>query len=160
MPRCFKDSPMQTRRATLRHAGALAGLLAASGLLVTSAHAAYNKAAFDARSVRDALKAVGAGALIESREVTLTTLDIAENGMEVPVAVSASLTGVRQLLILVEKNPAALVAAFSLTDAVEASVAIRTKMSQTSDVYGVAVMADGRMLFARKNVKVTAGGCG
>jgi hypothetical protein len=33
---------MQTRRATLRHAGALAGLLAASGLLVTSAHAAYN----------------------------------------------------------------------------------------------------------------------
>jgi sulfur-oxidizing protein SoxY len=151
---------MQTRRATLRHAGALAGLLAASGLLVTSAHAAYNKAAFDARSVRDALKAVGAGALIESREVTLTTLDIAENGMEVPVAVSASLTGVRQLLILVEKNPAALVAAFSLTDAVEASVAIRTKMSQTSDVYGVAVMADGRMLFARKNVKVTAGGCG
>ena len=151
---------MQTRRATLRHAGALAGLLAASGLLVTSAHAAYNKAAFDARSVRDALKAVGVGALIESREVTLTTLDIAENGMEVPVAVSASLTGVRQLLILVEKNPAALVAAFSLTDAVEASVAIRTKMSQTSDVYGVAVMADGRMLFARKNVKVTAGGCG
>jgi len=151
---------MQTRRATLRHAGALAGLLAASGLLVTSAHAAYNKAAFDARSVRDALKAVGAGALIESREVTLTTLDIAENGMEVPVAVSDSLTGVRQLLILVEKNPAALVAAFSLTDAVEASVAIRTKMSQTSDVYGVAVMADGRMLFARKNVKVTAGGCG
>ena len=151
---------MQTRRATLRHAGALAGLLAASGLLVTSAHAAYNKAAFDARSVRDALKAVGAGALIESREVTLTTLDIAETGMEVPVAVSASLTGVRQLLILVEKNPAALVAAFSLTDAVEASVAIRTKMSQTSDVYGVAVMADGRMLFARKNVKVTAGGCG
>ena len=151
---------MQTRRATLRHAGALAGLLAASGLLVTSAHAAYNKAAFDARSVRDALKAVGAGALIESREVTLTTLDIAENGMEVPVAVSASLTGVRQLLILVEKNPAALVAAFSLTDAVEASVAIRTKMSQTSDVYGVTVMADGRMLFARKNVKVTAGGCG
>ena len=151
---------MQTRRATLRHAGALAGLLAASGLLVTSAHAAYNKAAFDARSVRDALKAVGAGALIESREVTLTTLDIAENGMEVPVAVSASLTGVRQLLILGEKNPAALVAAFSLTDAVEASVAIRTKMSQTSDVYGVAVMADGRMLFARKNVKVTAGGCG
>ena len=151
---------MQTRRASLRHAGALAGLLAASGLLVTSAHAAYNKAAFDARSVRDALKAVGVGALIESREVTLTTLDIAENGMEVPVAVSASLTGVRQLLILVEKNPAALVAAFSLTDAVEASVAIRTKMSQTSDVYGVAVMADGRMLFARKNVKVTAGGCG
>ena len=151
---------MQTRRASLRHAGALAGLLAASGLLVTSAHAAYNKAAFGARSVRDALKAVGVGALIESREVTLTTLDIAENGMEVPVAVSASLTGVRQLLILVEKNPAALVAAFSLTDAVEASVAIRTKMSQTSDVYGVAVMADGRMLFARKNVKVTAGGCG
>lgn len=151
---------MQTRRAMLRHAGTLASLLAASGLLAPSAHAAYNKAAFDARSVRDAVKAIGAGALIESREVTLTTLDIAENGMEVPVAVSTSLAGVRQLLILVEKNPVALVAAFGLTDAVEASVEIRTKMSQTSDVYGVAAMADGRMLFARKNVKVTVGSCG
>ena len=33
-------------------------------------------------------------------------------------------------------------------------------MAQTSNVYGVAVLADGRMLFARKEVRVTLGGCG
>ena len=104
--------------------------------------------------------ALAPGALVESREVVLSTLDVSENGQEVPLGVSTSLPGVRQLLLLVEKNPAPLVAAFGLTDAVEANLAIRTKMSQTSDVYGVAVMVDGRMLFARKNVRVTVGGCG
>jgi sulfur-oxidizing protein SoxY len=73
---------------------------------------------------------------------------------------STSLAGVRQLMVLVEKNPAPLVAAFAISDAVEANIAIRTKMGQTSDIYGVAQMADGRMLFARKNVKVTVGSCG
>ena len=151
---------MQTRRDTLRHAAALAGLLAASGVLAPAAQAAYIKAAFDARTVQDAVRALAPGALVESREVVLSTLDVSENGQEVPLGVSTSLPGVRQLLLLVEKNPAPLVAAFGLTDAVEANLAIRTKMSQTSDVYGVAVMADGRMLFARKNVRVTVGGCG
>ncbi|MEY4710977.1 MAG: hypothetical protein RIS88_427, partial [Pseudomonadota bacterium] len=134
--------------------------LAASGWLAPAAQAAYNKAAFEARTVPDALKAMGPGALVESRDVALSTLDISENGQEVPLGVSISLPGVRQLLLLVEKNPAPLVAAFALTDAVEANLAIRTKMGQTSDVYGVAVMADGRMLYARKNVRVTVGGCG
>ena len=55
---------------------------------------------------------------------------------------------------------APLVAAFAISDAVEANIAIRAKMAQTSDIYGVAQMADGRMLFARKNVKVTVGSCG
>jgi sulfur-oxidizing protein SoxY len=151
---------MQTRRDTLRHATALAGLLATSGLLASRAQAAVNKPAFDAKSVKDALKAMGPGALTESRDIVLTTLDVSENGAEVPVAVSTSLVGVRQLMVLVERNPAPLVAAFAISDAVEANIAIRTKMGQTSDIYGVAQMADGRMLFARKNVKVTVGSCG
>ncbi|MEY4713630.1 MAG: hypothetical protein RIS88_3080, partial [Pseudomonadota bacterium] len=56
---------MQTRRDTLRHAAALASLLAASGWLAPAAQAAYNKAAFEARTVPDALKAMGPGALVE-----------------------------------------------------------------------------------------------
>lgn len=151
---------MQTRRDTLRHATVLAGLLAATGLWLPRAQAAVNKAAFDARTVQDAVRALGPGALTESRDVVLSTLDVSENGAEVPVTVSTALAGVRQLVVLVEKNPAPLVAAFALSDAIEASIAIRTKMAQTSDVYGVAMMADGRVLFARKNVKVTVGSCG
>jgi sulfur-oxidizing protein SoxY len=33
-------------------------------------------------------------------------------------------------------------------------------MSQTSDVYAVAILADGKALFIKKEVKVTIGGCG
>jgi sulfur-oxidizing protein SoxY len=36
----------------------------------------------------------------------------------------------------------------------------RAKMGQSSDVYAVAIMNDGRALFSKKEVKVTLGGCG
>ena len=54
----------------------------------------------------------------------------------------------------------ALAAAFDLTDAVDANIATRVKMGQTSNVYGVAMMSDGKVLFAQKEIKVTLGGCG
>ena len=66
----------------------------------------------------------------------------------------------RQLLVLVEKNPSVLVALFNITDSVEANVSTRAKMGQSSDVYAVAIMNDGKTLFAKKEVKVTLGGCG
>jgi sulfur-oxidizing protein SoxY len=64
------------------------------------------------------------------------------------------------MLILVEKNPTALVAVFNMTDSVDANFATRSKMGQSSDVYAVALMADGKALYAKKEVKVTLGGCG
>jgi sulfur-oxidizing protein SoxY len=151
---------MQTRRDTLKQSAVVAGLLATTGLFPQYAHAAYNKAAFDAKNVPDTLKALGAGAPVESKDVTITGPDIAENGAVVPLGASTSLAGVKQILILVEKNPAALVALFNVTDSVEPNFATRSKMGQSSDVYAVAVMADGKALFAKKEVKVTLGGCG
>jgi sulfur-oxidizing protein SoxY len=76
------------------------------------------------------------------------------------LGVSTSLAGVKQMLILVEKNPTALVAVFNMTDSVDANFATRSKMGQSSDVYAVALMADGKALYAKKEVKVTLGGCG
>ena len=86
--------------------------------------------------------------------------DIAENGAVVPLTASTTLAGVKKVLILVEKNPAAMVALFNVTDSVEASFATRAKMGQSSDVYAVAIMADGKAFYAKKEVKVTLGGCG
>ena len=86
--------------------------------------------------------------------------DIAENGAVVPMGVASSLAGVKKLLLLIEKNPSVLVAAFNVSDTVEPNFSTRAKMGQSSDVYAVAVMADGRALFAKKEVKVTLGGCG
>jgi sulfur-oxidizing protein SoxY len=62
--------------------------------------------------------------------------------------------------ILVEKNPNTLAASFDVSDAVESNFSTRVKMGQSSDVYAVAITSDGRALFAKKEVKVTLGGCG
>jgi sulfur-oxidizing protein SoxY len=63
-------------------------------------------------------------------------------------------------LVLVEKNPSVLSAMFDVTDAIDANISTRVKMGQSSNVYAVAMMADGKVLFAQKEVKVTLGGCG
>ena len=150
---------MQTRRETLKQSAVVAGLLATAGF-PQFAHAAFNKAGFDAKSVQDAVKAYGGASLTESKDVSITGPDIAENGAVVPLGASCNQPGVKQMLILVEKNPAALVAMFHVSDAVEASFSTRAKMGQSSDVYAVAIMGDGKALFAKKEVKVTLGGCG
>ena len=150
---------MQTRRETLHRSAVVAGLLAATGLFPQFA-LAYNKSAFDAKTMRDALKVLGDGALVESKDVVIEGPDIAENGAVVPVGASTTLTGVRQIMMLVEKNPSPLAAVFNVNDGIEPNFKTRVKMGQTSDVYVVAVMADGRALFAKKEIKVTLGGCG
>ena len=150
---------MQTRRETLKQSAVVAGLLASAGF-PQFAQAAVNKAAFDAKTVQDAARAAGAKSLAESKDVTIIGPDIAENGAVVPLGASTTLSGVKQLLIMVEKNPSALVALFNVTDTVDANFSTRAKMGQSSDVYAVALMNDGRALWAKKEVKVTLGGCG
>jgi sulfur-oxidizing protein SoxY len=49
---------------------------------------------------------------------------------------------------------------FDVSDAVEANFSTRVKMGQSSNVFAVAMMADGKVLYAAKEVKVTLGGCG
>ncbi|MEY2860142.1 MAG: hypothetical protein RLZ68_1484 [Pseudomonadota bacterium] len=150
---------MQTRRNALKKSAVVAGLLASTGLFPQFAFA-FNKNAFDAKSVQDTLKALGVGALVESKDVSITAPDIAENGSVVPVGVATTLAGVKSMLIMVEKNPATLTALFNVTDSVEAAFSARVKMGQSSDVYAVAVMNDGKVLYTKKEVKVTLGGCG
>jgi sulfur-oxidizing protein SoxY len=150
---------MPTRRESLQHSAMVAGLLASTGLF--PGHVlAYNKTAFDAKNVADAVQAFGGGAPAESKDVTITGPEVAADGAVVPIAVATTLTGVKHMLILVEKNPSALVAKFDVTDAVEPSFSTRAKMSESSAVYAVVITNDGKALFAKMEVKVTLGGCG
>lgn len=64
---------------------------------------AFNKSAFDAKSVQVAILAFGGGVLTESRDVTLTAPDIAETGAAVALGLSTTLADVKRLLLLVEK---------------------------------------------------------
>lgn len=150
---------MPTRRETLQRSAAVASLLAAAGF-PQFARAAFNKPAFEAKSVKDAIKAVGGATLVESKDVILTAPDVAENGAVVPVGMSTALPGVKDMLLLVEKNALALAAIFHSFEALDNNFVTRIKMGQTSDVYAVALMADGKALWTKKEVKVTLGGCG
>ena len=151
---------MPSRRQILAQSAAVAAALAAAGLLPARAQSAWNKAAFDAKAVDDVMKALGAARPVESKDVSLTAPDIAENGAVVPIAASTALPGAKSIAFLIEKNPTTLAAVFDFGDAVETAVSTRVKMAQTSNVYAVALLADGRALYARKEVKVTLGGCG
>ena len=154
--------PGPSRRALMQRSLAVAVLLAGAGLLPRRvfAQAAWNQAAFDGKTLDEVLKALGAAKPVESKEIAITAPDIAENGAVVPLAASSALPGVKRIVLLVEKNPTPLAAVFDLTDAVDANVATRVKMAQTSNVIAVALLADNRVLFAQKEVKVTLGGCG
>ena len=154
---------MTTRREMLSRSTQLAAMLATLGLLPHAAQAqaaGFNVAAFDAKNMADLMKALGGSAPAESKEVTITGPDIAENGAVVPVGASTALPGVKRMLLLVEKNPSMLSAMFDVTDAVDANFSTRVKMGQSSNVFAVAMMADGRSLYASKEIKVTLGGCG
>ena len=154
---------MPSRRDMLSSSFKVATLLAGIGMLPAFAQAqaaGYNTAAFDTKTMSELMKALGAGSPTVSKDVTLTGPDIAENGAVVPVGAATALPGVKRMLLLVEKNPSILTAAFDVTDAIEANFSTRVKMGQTSNVFAVALMNDGKVLFAQKEIKVTLGGCG
>jgi len=152
------------RRRVLQGTGgaAVMGLAMAAGLFKPGsawAQAGWNKAAFDTKSLNDAVKALGGASAAESKDITITSPDIAENGAVVPFTISSKLPKTEQLAILVEKNPSILAASFTIPDGTEPQVNTRVKMGQTSNVIAL-VKADGKFYYASKEVKVTLGGCG
>jgi len=140
--------------------GALAAAYAAGLVAIGQARAAtWNKAGFEAKTLADVMKSLGAAGAVESKDITITAPDIAENGAVVPIAVTSKLPNTQQISIVAEKNPFPLAATFDVSGGGEGYVSARIKMGQTSDVWAV-VKADGKYYVARKEVKITVGGCG
>jgi len=137
------------------------GVAVGAGLLTPQAViAAWNEAAFQAKSVDDALSAaLGEASNTASDAIKIKAPDIAENGAVVPVSVAADIAGVESIALLAEGNASPLVATFALGAGAIADVSTRIKMGKTSDVIAV-VKAGGKLHSARKSVKVTIGGCG
>ena len=153
-----------SRRKVLQGSGGLAvmSLAMAAGVFKPGsawAQQGWNKAAFDTKSLNDAVKALGGSTATESKDITITSPDIAENGAVVPFTISSKLPKTEQLAILVEKNPNILAASFTIPDGTDPSVNTRVKMGQTSNVIAL-VKADGKYYYSSKEVKVTLGGCG
>lgn len=152
----------QSRREFVKLNGAFV-LMTAAGLInaneALAQQQAWNKAAFDAKSLDETVKALGGPSVAQSADISITAPDIAENGAVVPVSVSSKIPNTQNVYILVEKNPNSLAAGFAIPAGTEANVSTRIKMGQTSNVYAV-VKADNKFYVATKEVKVTLGGCG
>lgn len=155
----------ETRRDVLKTGGSAAvfGLFIAAGLRPAEAlaqGAKWNEAAFSAKTVQEAVRALGGASPAQTRDVSWgSTPEIAENGAVVPVAVTSNIPKTEQIAILVEKNPNTLAAVFDIPAGTDAVVQTRVKMGQSSDVHAL-IRADGKYFIATREIKVTLGGCG
>ena len=134
-------------------------LLAAGMLLPLRALAAWDSAAFGAKSLGDALKALGGSAAADSKDIVIDAPQIAENGGVVPIEVTSNIPGTRSIAVVIEKNPFPLVSKFEFKDGAVPYVKVNVKIGESSNVRVVAE-AGGKHFTAMKEVKVTIGGCG
>ncbi len=139
----------------------LLALLAAAGFVRPGAAAAaeWNKTAFEVKTVAEAFKALGAGTPANSVDILMKAPDIAENGAVVPIAIESRIPGTESIAVLIERNPNPLAASFDIPAGTETMITTRVKMGETSNVYAL-VKANGKYFVARKEIKVTLGGCG
>jgi sulfur-oxidizing protein SoxY len=140
-------------------ASAVAMAVAAGLLNPTLVLAAWNKPAFEAKSMDEAMKGLGTAAAVDSKSITIKAPDIAENGAVVPVEVTSTLPNTTNISIFAEKNGTPLVGSYSMSNGAPGFVSTRIKMGTTSLVRAV-VTAGGKTYTAAKEVKVTIGGCG
>lgn len=146
------------RRDSLKAGGMLA-VLATQGLVGwDAAEAASRRAGFDATTLEGALSALGARP-VTSDQVTLSALDVVEDGAVAPVRVVSRLPGTTEIHLLVEKNPIPLSASFTLPPETAADIQLRVKMAESSRVFAV-VRAEGKLYMTSKQTAVTLGSCG
>jgi sulfur-oxidizing protein SoxY len=148
------------RRDFLKSTAVGSAVALGSSLLPQTLLAAWPEAAFKAKSVDEALSALlGSTEKTESGDINIKAPDIAENGAVVPIQVTTTLPNVESISIIAEKNPVPLIASFNFGENAVGYISTRIKMGTTSDVIAV-VKADGKLYSAKKEVKVTIGGCG
>ncbi len=150
------------RRRVLARIAGIAGAVVAATVGLVSPIIAWagtrNVPAFDAKAIDLALVAAGVADAVESEDVILRAPDIAENSAIVHVEIQSKVPDTRSILLFAEKNPQPLVAHFDLLPGMEPIVAIRIKMAESAHLRAV-VLAGDRQFFARRETKVTLGGC-
>jgi sulfur-oxidizing protein SoxY len=119
----------------------------------------WDKAAFDARNVNDAVKSAGITNPTTSADIVIKAPEIAENGAQVPVDISSKVAGTDIVYIFVDKNPQPFVGSFDFMNGAEPFISTRIKMGETSNLR-VVVRAGGKYFVATREIKVTIGGCG
>ena len=151
-----------TRRSVLKGVwavGALASAVAAGLLSPGRALAAWNKAAFEAKSTVDAMKALGVTNAEDSKDIQIRAPEIAENGAVVPIDITSNISGTTAISVFIEKNPFPYTGTFDFSQGALPYVHLRVKIGESSPVR-IVVAAGGKHYTSVTEVKVTIGGCG
>jgi sulfur-oxidizing protein SoxY len=136
-----------------------AALLVLAALTPLRALAAlWNKPAFEANNVDEALRDLGVTVAAQSKQIVLTAPDMAENGAIVQIEVESLIPGTEAIAILAEKNPTPLLANYLFGEGALPYVITRIKMAETAEVTAI-VKAGGKYYSASKKVDVAAGSC-
>ncbi|GAC1423521.1 MAG: thiosulfate oxidation carrier protein SoxY [Candidatus Velthaea sp.] len=149
---------------SLSRRGAIA--LAGRGSAVALAACLFPRAAWATPSEAKAMLATLGSGVPQAGKVTIGAPEIAENGNTVPITldVESPMTDanhVKTIMMVADGNPLPGLARFDLSPANgRAHVEFRIRLAQTQNITAVALMSDGTMWTATKNVKVTIGGCG
>ncbi len=151
------------RRNFLKNAvvASVSGITIGAGLLSPNIVLAATNVddAFEAKTVDEALEALGATNATTSDRIKIKAPEIAENGAVVPVSITSELAGTTDIISITVNNPTPVSAMYKIGEGTVPAVKTRFKMGTTTDVI-VLVKANEKYYTAKTNVKVTRGGCG
>ncbi|MBL8418800.1 MAG: thiosulfate oxidation carrier protein SoxY [Dechloromonas sp.] len=122
--------------------------------------AEWNRAAFTARNVNEALKAWGAANAAESRDIVINAPEIAENGAKVEIDITSQIPASRSIAIFVDRNPMPLCAAITFSGGALPYCRAQLKLAESTRIRAVVKAGDGKTYVAFREIKVTLGGCG
>jgi sulfur-oxidizing protein SoxY len=121
---------------------------------------AWKEAWFSTNDLMETLKVMGVKDITESKKITVSAPETAENGAYVGVGINTSIENVDMVAILVDKNPNILSGYFEFNSKVRPDIATKIKMAESSDIITVIKTINDQYYMAKKSVNVTLGGCG
>jgi len=155
-----------SRRAAVRRAATAAAALGMMSWLPplqaqapALSAADWNKAGFDAKTLPDAIRQLGAGQAASSKDIQVDIQDVIENGARARIEVTSRIPGTQSLSIITDNNPFPLAATFSFANGAEPYVSTLLKIAE-SGTLRVIVNAGGKLFMTTRDVRVTIGGCG
>ena len=168
----LRDGGGVSRRSVLQAIGLLGMAVAAGSSVLGTPGAALGQGTLGALQPEEKVDATlqrlfGSRVIKDGSHVIKLNIPlIAENGAVVPVAVEVQspMTPahyVKHIYIVSDKNRRPMNARFSLTPELGvASISTNLRLGETTDVRAIVEMSDGTLLMAKREVKVTVGGCG
>lgn len=141
--------------------GAMAGAISVAVISMPDGHLMAAEADVDGL-----IKKLADGKPITEGRISLDLPNIAENGMVVPLnfEVESPMTAddyVKSVHFYADGNPNPQVADYIFSPlSPKAAAQLRIRLAKTQNVIAVAVMSNGDIYSAKKEVKVTIGGCG